>query len=111
MSDYAWINSIKKGDVLKSPTGTLRIVRGVTHGGSICKTFVQFTILRCSWTRRPTTTVDGQVLKRYSPTGANIPLTGELDAAIERDSTGRAGKYPLIGSEREIFCCDVRGMA
>lgn len=60
MTDYTWCETVKKGDVLRSPAGLLRIVRDVHHfkpslrpsRNRVPKTIVTFTIQHCSWTSR-----------------------------------------------------------
>ena len=108
-----WVAAIRKGDVLKSPGGVLRVVRKVKHGRSDRRTHITFSILHCSWTRRPTTTYNAGELKAlgYRPTAfKGYPLKSKLDKAIERELGGRDGSHRLLGADREIFCCDVKGI-
>lgn len=122
--DNPWIARIKKGDVLKAPSGLLRVVRDVSHhhvSGYGIRTCVVFAIRHCSWTHRPTTVLTGNDLVQmgYRPTKGRVSLRKKIDKLIERDYSGRIvalrggeiGCYPLIGSAREIDCCDVRGIA
>lgn len=59
-----WIPKIKKGDVLRSGTGILRVVRDVHHAhvGDHVRVSVTFTIRRCSWTQRCYTVYTGNDL-------------------------------------------------
>lgn len=110
----AWIARIQKGDVLKWPNGTLRVVRAVSHsqipigcGGNsrpTIRTSVRLAIRHCSWTHRPTTTYTGNDLVQMDvrPTRARVTLRKKIDRLIELD-------YVNSGKEREIFCCDVIG--
>lgn len=121
---YAWVKTIRKGDVLKSGTGTLRAVREVKHNGaSLGKTSVMFSILHCSWTHRPHTTLTGTDLVQfgYRPTGARVRLNKKIDRLILDDARGRKetvyrnGKVvtmhcPLLPGDTKIHCCDVKGV-
>ncbi len=84
MPNYSWIKHIKKGDVLESGRGTLRIVRRVTHGEK--RTSVSFAIRHPSWTTRPFTTYGETDLKTlgYRPVACKrFPLRTKFDKAFE----------------------------
>lgn len=122
---HAWIKRIRKGDVLKTPNGVLRVVRDVTHSGpAITKTNVTFAIRHCSWTGRPYTVLNGNDLRYfgYTPTKARVSLRKKIDRAIEHNFAGRKelfqGKlksYPVLPDFAfphgfETTCCDVVGI-
>ena len=97
-----WISQIRKGDVLRAPSGLLRVVRAVNHENQ--KTSVHFSIKHCSWTRRCYTVYFGADLKTmgYRPTGKRMRLRREIDAVIEAD----------FGVTRpKLTCCDVEGIS
>ena len=116
----AWIHKIKKGDVLKSGSGKLRVVRDVSHNQVkhyALRTSVTFAIMHCSWTERPYTTYTGQDLvnMKYRPTRAKVTLRKKIDKAIERVMYARDGRsaLPDYGAKKpyEVTCCDVEGIA
>lgn len=104
---FAWIKTLAPGDVLRAPSGLLRIVRAARHSGpSLGKTSVAFTIQHCSWTGRCYTVYTGSDLATmgYVKTGARAKLGKEFDRAVEHDMGG-------IGwQECKLKCCDVRGI-
>lgn len=117
MPDNSWIARIKVGDVLKSGTGVLRVVRAVSHhkikysGPEHIRTNVTFAILTCSWTGRPYTVYTGNDLVQmgYRPTRAKVKLNKKIDRAIMR-----VFNAPPDYSKKkhyEVTCCDVRGIA
>jgi hypothetical protein len=98
-----WFAFLRVGDVLRSPSGALRVVRLVSRREGRL-TAVCFAIRRCSWTRRPLTVYNRYDLKRgWSHVGARVRLDSELDRKIARSHT-------LIPPEYEIRCCDVVGL-
>lgn len=114
-----WLQKIQRGDVLRWPSGRLRVVRNVNHyrtpRSTVCN--VTFAIQHCSWTHRPTTTYTSNDLRQMGvrPTKARISLRKKIDRAIQREISGspsgpRKG-MPRIHGERELFCCDVIGVA
>lgn len=115
MTDYSWCETVKKGDVLRSSTGLLRIVRNVHHFTPSLrpsrkrppKTIVTFAIQRCSWTTRCDTAYSTRELARngYLPTGLRQRLTTEFDRQFEQE-IGRPGS----AAECELHCCDVKGL-
>ncbi len=127
-----WIKKIRKGDVLKAPSGLLRVVRDVSHSGpSVGKTSVTFTIQHCSWTGRCHTVLTGNDLRTfgYLPTRARYQFRKKIDKKIEREingggkvrivvaaSGGKVTDYiivhrPVHPSKIQLDCCDVRGIA
>ena len=100
-----WIRKIRKGDILRAPSGLLRIVREVAHSDK--GTYLSFVIKRCSWTQRCYTTYVGVDLVRlgYSPTGKHASLTGRIDRKIERE-LGDVSPIDIV-----LHCCDVRGIS
>lgn len=104
---HAWIARIKKGDVLRSRKGVLRVVREVSHHHIPfhgIRTCVTFTIRHCSWTGRCYTVLGGNDLVQmgYRPTRAKVSLRRRIDRAIEAE----------FGKHRpELTCCDVDGIS
>ena len=105
-----WIKRIKKGDVLRSGNGVLRVVRDVSHSKIShydVRTTLVFSIRRCSWTGRCYTVYTGNDLVQmgYRPTRAKVKLTWKIDKAIEREITTNPppGQYGLK-------CCDVENV-
>jgi hypothetical protein len=109
----AWVSRIRKGDVLRSGSGVLRVVREVSHseirysGPPHIRTSVYFAIKRCSWTRRCYTVYTGNDLIQmgYRPVRARVTLRKSIDRAIERDIQ-RPGYH-----KPKLTCCDVEGVA
>ncbi len=107
---HAWISRIKKGDVLRSGSGMLRIVRRVSHSHNKyygTRTSVTFTIQSCSWTGRPYTVYNGNDLVQmgYAPVAGRFALRTKFDKTLERDFSAKDSR------ECEFSCCDVRGVA
>lgn len=100
-----WVSKIRVGDILRSGAGVLRVVRGVTHYKT--KTFVAFTIRRCSWTGRCYTILDHASLKSqgFQPTGKRLRLRSNLDREIRAEIL--ESRRP---SEIKLHCCDVEGV-
>lgn len=113
----SWIGRIQKGDVLRSRSGMLRVVREVSHhevrysGPPHIRTSVVFAIKHCSWTRRPYTVYTGNDLVQmgYRPTSARVSLRKKIDRAIARVY----GATPNWSARKpyEITCCDVEDVA
>jgi len=110
----AWIHRIKKGDVLRMPSGRLRVVRYVNHSVTskgvahpVPRTTVIFSIAHCSWTSRCYTTYTGNDLVQmgYRPTKARVRLRSKLDRQIEEEFM-RRGPASLC----KLHCCDVIGI-
>lgn len=106
----AWRDTVKVGDVLQSPAGDYRVVRGITrwpprargrakHGKGLI--FFQFAIRRCSWTRRCTTTKSGADMNGWIHTGHSVALDSPLDRQIAREL-----EYENRHKQR-LGCCDV----
>ena len=129
---WGWIKRIRKGDVLKAPSGLLRVVRDVSHcGPSAGKTSVTFTIQHCSWTGKCYTVLTGVDLRTfgYQPTKGQYRFRKKIDRTIDREinggdkvrivvaaSGGKVTKYidvhrPLDRDKSTLDCCDVRGIA
>ena len=100
-----WMRQVSIGDVLASGTGTLRIVRRVSHYPDGDLRSVTFAIRRCSWTRRPTTVMGYSDLRLlgYQPVGASMPLRARLDHELAKDIADHR--------RQSLHCCDVRGIA
>jgi len=109
-SKHAWISCLKKGDVLRSKSGLLRIIRRVSHSKIPfygIRTTVTFTIQSCSWTGRPYTIYTGNDLVQmgYEQVDARFPLRTKFDRALEKDFSADKS------ADCEFSCCDVRGVA
>ena len=103
-----WFDTAKVGDVLETPTGEYRVIRGITRfKSSLVRRheliFFKFAIRRCSWTRRPTTTKTGTQVRDWKHTGHRVKLDTKLDRQIAEE----VGKN-LFDDKRKIFCCDVK---
>jgi hypothetical protein len=84
---FHWIKTLKVGDVVRAPSGVLRIVRSVSHHRpSIGGTYVTFLIRRPSWTNRCYTVMNGSnmAIVGYRPTGAKAKLNHEFDRTVEQ---------------------------
>lgn len=101
-----WMRTAKVGDVLRSPSGLLRVVRKVTrhyHDPSrlACLTFA---IKHCSWTKRPYTVIGATELRTlgYTKVGANYKLNSKIDAKLFLNINN-----PDV---RTMHCCDARDL-
>ena len=108
-----WWREVQVGDVLKAPSGRLRVVRAVS--GSLTnpnKRWVQFIIQHCSWTHACVTTYNMGELMRlgYRWTGAALPLRTKFDKEIAQEIARRmASEYRR--EDKKFDCCDVKGMS
>lgn len=106
-----WISQIKVGDVLRSRSGLLRVVRNVNHlpvrGYKKPRTSVSFSIQRCSWTHRCYTVYFGNDLIQFGfrPVNARVQLRKKIDKLIKREIQSDCNWKP------KIDCCDVRGIS
>jgi len=104
-----WIERIEKGDILRSKSGLLRIVRAVHHSwipqSQQIRTSVTFTIKRCSWTGRCYTILNGSDLmtQGYQHTGKRIRLQKKMDKEI-------AAEFGQKPESLKLTCCDVEYM-
>lgn len=105
--DPEWFAFVQAGDVLRAPSGLLRIVRRVSrHRG---RPWVYFAIRHPSWTKRAYTVFTPSDLKTmgYQYVGARVKLQGEMDrrlaAAIDEKTHLSRGDYSLT-------CYDVAGV-
>lgn len=95
------------GDVMRAPSGLLRIVRAV-HVNAISqglrRVHIAFVIRHCSWTRRSITFYSyGELLcQGYRLTRGKVPLNLESDKIIAADCES--------SEDRLLTCCDVRGI-
>jgi len=99
-----WRDKIQRGDILASPSG-LRVVRRVKYTKDGFIYGIVLSILRCSWTRRPYTTVTRSDLgnRGFLPTGAKASLRATIDQQLDRE----------IGANeksRRLYCWDVVGI-
>ena len=107
-----WIHAIRVGDIL-AVGDTYRIVRDVHHSRSDRwppKTYVTFTIKRCSWTGRCYTVLTQSDLKTrgFRPTGHSMRLRRQIDAKIRKAIVGN--ELPKHG-HYSMTCCDVEGIS
>lgn len=114
MSQPAWIHRIQRGDILRSGSGVLRIVRYVSHswiasGVSVphFRTNVAFTIRHCSWTHRCYTILTGNDLVQmgYQPTRGRVKLRKRIDRQIDWEISSNPSP-----AEIKLTCCDVEGI-
>lgn len=87
-----WMLSLQVGDVI-SNGNSHRVVRVVTRFADGELRCIQLAIRRCSWTHRPTTTINyTDLLKQgYTPVGVSVKLTSKVDRRIlTEDKHGRA---------------------
>lgn len=96
---------LREGDVLRSPAGTLRVIRSINPRRSAGSATVTFVIRHCSWTHRPITIYCVRELEQmgYIKAGVRVHLDRELDKRIAAE-VRNSGKP-------ELHCCDVRGIA
>jgi hypothetical protein len=105
-SDWVW--SVKVGDVLKTPSGDLRVVQDVrdsSGGKSYRKLWFEFTIRRCSWTRRPYTLYNGAEIfyMGWRPTNYRVEIDPEFADKF------RASVKARVAAECPLKCCAVKG--
>lgn len=104
-----WFDTVRKGDVLRMPSGSYRVVRKVsrhepkTRSGDY-NIFIYFAIMRCSWTGNCHTIYDGTELKHWTHTGHRVRLNSDLDKQIAHDLEYR-NRFP---EDQLLTCCDVR---
>ena len=100
-----WIDTLQAGDIVRFKNGAFRTVVEVGYRANGRLLAAVFPILRCSWTRRPHTTIH----------------RGDLLNVAERKEPGRIAirRYPAArtiladlttrGPDRVGSCCDVIG--
>lgn len=100
-----WMANVKVGDVLRSASGTLRVVRDVHRYKNGELRSVTFSIRHCSWTRRPYTILGFSDLRLlgYTKVGANYSMKTELDRRLARCIDDHR--------HRDVTCCEVRSIA
>jgi hypothetical protein len=100
--------SVRIGDVLEDCNGTQRVVREVTRykDGDLCS--VTFVIRSCSWTGRPYTILNYTDLRYrgFKPTGFRKRLGSVFDWKLYSEIKSKR-PWP----QRNLGCCDVRGVA
>lgn len=115
MTADEWAHKIKAGDVIKAPSGLLRVVREVRRNNALRRktcvyarnVWVTLVIQRCSWTTRAYTsfTVGELYQLGYIPTRARYNVNTEFDEILLQDQQAKNA------SECQLHCCDVRGIA
>jgi hypothetical protein len=101
-----WMRTVQAGDVLVSPSGSMRVVREVSFYGNGDLHSVTLAIRRCSWTGRPYTIYDYTMLRTlgWRPAGVRIDLDTELDCWLQAD-------IGALGSPSTVTCCEAKDMA
>jgi hypothetical protein len=97
-----WLKRVRVGDVLRTPTGTLRVVRQVSYRRGVISS-CSFTIRHCSWTRACYTVKLRSELFGWQPTGKRVRLRKRIDRDIKHD-------LDKPGRERKLTCCSVEGV-
>ena len=102
---YDWLETLKVGDVIYHGGDKLkpRVIRSLSKkNGKL--TSVTFTIKRCSWTHRCTTTYNRHDLTYlgFTKSRKKIPLKTKLDKKIQKE----IDDHRL----RQLDCCDVKGI-
>jgi hypothetical protein len=105
------VNIPKVGDVLRAPSGKLRIVRAVHYSGNNRsyvnerRVWVYFVIAHCSWTHRCYTLYSLAELKElgYHHTGKRVQLW--------RDKFQEKIIRVCDEGTTELTCCDVEGIS
>jgi len=93
-----WVDQLQVGDVVLFKSGTRRtVIHAVLKSNRLLA--VDFTITRCSWTKRPTTLSRTDLLQRAARRCGRTKLT-----RLEKQAASDKKK---IGSDRDLFCCDV----
>ena len=114
-----WSQEIQEGDVIRTKSGTLRVVRAVhrhpkaSGKGSGKATIARrcycfFAIRHCSWTGRPHTgySIGEMVTMGWTPTAAKPrALDADIDRKLARDMEMRGRSQ-----DNELTCCAVRGL-
>lgn len=102
-----WRETLKVGDVLRTPSKDFRVVRKVSRRKSGLIWGVTLAIRRCSWTHRAYTVLTRSDLRTMGYRKANVcvRLTSKMDRALDRCILLRDGK-----NGQSLTCCDVRAM-
>ncbi len=82
-----WVDKAVVGSVIRSRSGDLRVIRGITSGPHQRQPIFSFAIRRCSWTRRAHTCYTWGELVRsgYTYAGVVVKLNSRLDKALGKD--------------------------
>lgn len=108
--DPDWFDFVREGDVLRAPSGDLRVVRRVSwHRGAKASRKlwgVVFVIRRCSWTKRCDTVMTATDLKTrgFTHTGARVKLNKTIDALVRESIDAR------MRLDAPLSCCDAKGL-
>lgn len=115
-----WFSTVKVGDILRSGSGTLRVVRAVSrplnkkkHSPRPFHLWVTLAIRHCSWTGQATTILDasGLLSKGYTHTGHRHYFKSRLDRRLQKQLAVQ--EVTRIGEWKEmklLKCCDVVGV-
>lgn len=111
---YDWIDRLKPGDVVKFKSGSLRTVLEVTYrthdnGRLLC---AMFTILHCSWTKRPYTILERSDIAQRGQcvTRARVNLAKHPAAVLAIADSCIRGLDDKGEPNRVATCCDVIGV-
>lgn len=101
-----WYKTLRVGDVLKSRSGKLRVVRNIYYFADGDLKAVSFIIKNCSWTGQPHTSYGFTDLRLhgYEPVGVRVRLNTDFDKAIEKSIKNNNPNPP-------ITCCMVKGIS
>lgn len=99
-----WMRTVQVGDVLESPSGTHRVVRGVHRYANGDLRSLTFAIRHCSWTGRPVTSYGYTDLRRggWRPTGVRLTLDTEMDAWMQAET--------LCRGRPQVSCCEAKDL-
>lgn len=110
MSRPRWMDTVKVGDVLRAPSGALRVVRAVHRhepkGGyrvrGRARVFLVFSIKRCSWTGRPYTykVSTDAIWDGWTHTGHRMRLNKKRDRDLAHDLQARTAAECRISCQR-----------
>ena len=92
MKERDWRDTLRVGDVLITTSGDLRVVRRVSHDTWGFTRCIDLVIRRCSWTRKPYTTISRNDLKQRGFRKAEVRSRDSVDLS-------------------NLTCWDVKGIA
>lgn len=111
---YDWIDKLKPGDVVLFKSGALRTVLEVTHRTHNPKRLLcaMFTILHCSWTKRPYTSLERSDIAQRAQcvTRARVNLAKHPAALLAIADSHIRGFDANGEPNRVATCCDVIGV-
>jgi len=90
---------VQEGDVLKTPSGDYRVVRGISRFDDGDLRSADFAIRRCSWTGRGLTTYNFTDLMKWEYVAARAPGKSSLDKKLHWDAHQKVAMPP------KVTCC------